>query len=70
MAPIYDFDHALDSTSSNDIIIQNLLEMNPANELLTEAERICRGIIDHTTIEIFRNRTISIYHALFSFRHT
>lgn len=58
-APLYDFDHALDSKLSMDILIERAAAVIKQNAGTDEAERICHIFIESATNTIFRNRAIS-----------
>ena len=53
MAPLYDFDHALESTGSDDYLIQNV----PKSQIAVE---ICNGVINMPTNPIFQARAREI----------
>ncbi len=60
MSPLYDFDHALDSTMENDRLIKDLVAITINNELQEEVVRICKIVLNETTNNIFTMRTNSI----------
>lgn len=61
MAPLYDFDHALDSKLKIDILIRDAIEASLIkNEYTVEALRIANKVIQLDTIETFRLRAFSL----------
>lgn len=66
MAPLYDFDHALDSKSSTDLLIQDTIYSCNTKEFIGEALRICEIILKSDTIQLFKIRANTIYKKLSS----
>ncbi len=64
MAPLYDFDHALDSTSEKDRLIKDLiLQLRTLQkEIYTnEVIRICNKVLENTTHDVFKKRALTLY---------
>lgn len=63
MAPLYDFDHALDSKANIDVIIEDLIEqLHEINNIqfINEVKRICNTVLKVGTNKIFKERAESI----------
>lgn len=58
MAPLYDFDHALDTTKTNDRLTDSIKHIDNKKEI----SRICNIVIENTTNNIFKNRAKTILH--------
>lgn len=56
MAPLYDFDHALYSKSTSDLLIQDAVQSCNTKEFIGEVLRICKIVINSNTIDIFKTR--------------
>ena len=60
MAPLYDFDHALDSTLSIDRLIIDAVEESVKAGYLQEVERIANIISKVDTVDIFKVRAVEV----------
>ncbi len=60
MSPLYDFDHALDSKSETDRMIEDIVRICKISEYRVEAERISNIVVDNTINDIFRMRAKSL----------
>ena len=68
MAPLYDFDHALDSKLSSDLLTSEAISSCTTPEYKMEAARICRIVTQLDTIETFRTRAATIINKIGSSR--
>ena len=68
MAPLYDFDHALDSKLSSDLLTSEAIRSCTTPEYKMEAARICRIVTQLDTIETFRARAATIINKIGSSR--
>jgi len=58
MAPLYDFDHALDATGLKDYLLLDAIDIADSNkQYKEEAIRISTTIANHTSNEVFRKRS-------------
>ena len=65
MAPLYDFDHALDVVSTkNDYFIQGLIGVCSRKEYIDEVSRIVRIVMHSNTNEVFKKRAMVIMYIL------
>lgn len=60
MAPLYDFDHALDTKSPDDILIKSLVNAFSGTRYSTIVHDICTKVLRTDTLDIFKARAISI----------
>ena len=66
MAPLYDFDHALDSKSTSDLLIQDAVQSCNTKEYVLEALGICSIVVNSDTLDIFKTRANTILNILSS----
>lgn len=66
MSPLYDFDHALDSTSNSDRLITDTLKViEKSKEYRLEALRLSKIVIRELSLnEVFRRRAETVYNRL------
>lgn len=64
MAPLYDFDHALDSKLASDILTQDAIYSCNKAEYKIEACRICNIVVQSDTLEIFKTRANTILNGI------
>ena len=65
MAPLYDFDHALDATGTTDNLLLDAINISKSNKRYKdEAIRISTIIASHTSNEVFRKRASYILQQL------
>lgn len=64
MAPLYDFDHALDSTSDNDIMITDLVSTFKSSKYRKEIECLCERVANVETLDIFKKKARAIYNKM------
>lgn len=64
MAPLYDFDHALDSTSEDDVIIRDLLSYFKNSRYEYDILRLCDRVIEVDTLDIFKKKARAIYNKM------
>lgn len=61
MAPLYDFDHALDATGTSDNLLLDAINISKSNKQYhQEAIRISTIITSHTSNKVFRKRASCI----------
>ena len=61
MAPLYDFDHALDATGEKDRLLLDAIDIANANEeYQKEAIHISNSIVKETINDVFRKRAICV----------
>ena len=62
MAPLYDFDHALDAKGTEDRLIRNAKDISKSNKKYwNECRRICETVINKSNQDIFRKRAERLY---------
>lgn len=61
LAPLYDFDHALDATSTNDILLQEAVEITKqSREFMCRGQQILNITLSTSTHPIFKKRAQAI----------
>lgn len=61
LAPLYDFDHALDAKSTNDILIQEAIEISKqSQEFMCRGQQILNVTLSLNTHKIFKQRALVI----------
>lgn len=67
-APLYDFDHALDSKLDNDRLIQDVAKVVHYNKgYVDEVKRICNTVLSVSENRVFRRRATTLYNLLNSY---